>query len=235
MNGTSMATPFVTAAAALVSSAHPGLTAAQIEAHLCRTCRRVPGMGARRRTDEYGYGLLNVREALVTPPSPVAAWRLSRPARVEGPGARRGPARHRSRRLGSHARGRVARARRFTTTWAMSGNRSRAPRAHRCAAGASGCTFGASDGVERRQDAQSTGIRAHRDVMGGSLNPMMEQLQGRLGMGVKLSEDDEEAIMTALQKAFIAGATTALAVPDITVWELPWGDQWASNQDQDCS
>lgn len=70
-------------------------------------------------------------------------------------------------------------------------------------------------------------------LIGGATNPLMEQLQGRLGVGVKLSEADEEAIITALQKAFIAGATTALAVPDIKVWELPWGDQWANNQDQD--
>jgi hypothetical protein len=70
-------------------------------------------------------------------------------------------------------------------------------------------------------------------LIGGATSPLMQQLQGRLGVGVNLSEADEEAIITVLQKAFIAGATTSLAVPEIKAWELPGGDQWANNQDQD--
>jgi thermitase len=64
MDGTSMATPLVTATAALVSSAFPALNPEQVEAHLCRTSTHLPAMGSRKRTDEYGCGLLNVGQAL---------------------------------------------------------------------------------------------------------------------------------------------------------------------------
>jgi subtilisin family serine protease len=69
MSGTSMATPYVTAVAALVASKYPSLKPAQVETHLRQTCTRLPGMGKRRRTDDYGHGLLNVQAALETRPS----------------------------------------------------------------------------------------------------------------------------------------------------------------------
>ena len=63
-DGTSMATPHVAAAAALVAAKRPALRGIDIHAHLRRTAARLPAMGSRRRTVEYGNGLLDLASAL---------------------------------------------------------------------------------------------------------------------------------------------------------------------------
>jgi subtilisin family serine protease len=59
-SGTSMATPHVTAAAALVAARHPDWTPADAKQHLRDTARRVADMGSARWTEAYGSGLLDV-------------------------------------------------------------------------------------------------------------------------------------------------------------------------------
>lgn len=61
--GTSMATPHVAAAAALLLAKKPNLTPAEILDRLTRTADRVPWQ-ASRPDEEYGYGRLNVEAAL---------------------------------------------------------------------------------------------------------------------------------------------------------------------------
>jgi len=62
-SGTSMATPHVTAAAALVAAQHPDWTPADTKQHLRDTARRVSDMGSARWTEAYGSGLLDVATA----------------------------------------------------------------------------------------------------------------------------------------------------------------------------
>jgi subtilisin family serine protease len=63
-DGTSMATPHVAAAAALVLAGHPKETASQARERLLRSATRLSGMGTKQRTTAYGAGLLNLRKAL---------------------------------------------------------------------------------------------------------------------------------------------------------------------------
>ena len=63
-SGTSMATPHVSAAAALVVARHPDLTPQQVAERLKATATKLPAMGGKPRTNEYGAGLLNLRDAV---------------------------------------------------------------------------------------------------------------------------------------------------------------------------
>jgi subtilisin family serine protease len=62
-SGTSMAAPHVTAAA-LVAAKHPTFGPAEIKDRLRETATRLPAMGPRRRTHEYGVGALDLHAAL---------------------------------------------------------------------------------------------------------------------------------------------------------------------------
>ncbi|MFG1603463.1 type VII secretion-associated serine protease mycosin [Actinoplanes sp. NPDC049265] len=74
--GTSFATPFVAATAALILQREPQLTPEQVQRRLVATADPAPGGG---RSDEYGFGLLNPYRAVTETlgpervPSPVAA------------------------------------------------------------------------------------------------------------------------------------------------------------------
>jgi subtilisin family serine protease len=59
-----MAAPHVTAAAALVAAKYPMLGPAEIKDRLRETATQLPAMGQRRRTHEYGAGVLNLHAAL---------------------------------------------------------------------------------------------------------------------------------------------------------------------------
>jgi hypothetical protein len=61
----------------------------------------------------------------------------------------------------------------------------------------------------------------------------MQELAGRLEAQANLSGEDKLAVVTALQKAFIAGAKAAGSESGIGDWGLPWGDQWADQHGQD--
>lgn len=63
-DGTSMATPHVAGAAALVAARFPDLDAAGIQERLRKTAARLPAMKGKKRTVEYGTGLLNLPAAL---------------------------------------------------------------------------------------------------------------------------------------------------------------------------
>lgn len=63
-SGTSMAAPHVTAGAALVLARDPGRTPAQVAQRLKDTAFRLPAMGRRKWTAEYGAGLLNLKDAV---------------------------------------------------------------------------------------------------------------------------------------------------------------------------
>jgi subtilisin family serine protease len=63
-SGTSMATPFVSAAAALLIAHKPGRSPAQIAARLQKTASPVPEMSRAKWTEAHGYGLINLRAAL---------------------------------------------------------------------------------------------------------------------------------------------------------------------------
>ena len=63
-SGTSMATPHVTAAAALVISKHPDWTPAQVADRLTATALKLPEMGGKTKTNELGAGLLNLKDGL---------------------------------------------------------------------------------------------------------------------------------------------------------------------------
>jgi type VII secretion-associated serine protease mycosin len=69
-SGTSFAAPYVAATAALVLQRFPGLTPAQVQRRLIATADPAPGG---RRSDEYGYGLLNPYRALTETLSPERA------------------------------------------------------------------------------------------------------------------------------------------------------------------
>lgn len=62
MDGTSMATPLVAGAAALLLAKRPGLSPAQVISRLTRAADRVAG--AKRGSPSYGAGRLNVRALL---------------------------------------------------------------------------------------------------------------------------------------------------------------------------
>lgn len=63
-SGTSMATPHVTAAAALVMAKHPGMDATQVKEHLRNTATKLPVMKGKTWSPSYGAGLLNLKNAL---------------------------------------------------------------------------------------------------------------------------------------------------------------------------
>jgi subtilisin family serine protease len=63
-SGTSMATPHVTAAAALVIARDPNLGPEQVTKRLTSTATRVAAMAGESFTPEFGHGLLNVNAAL---------------------------------------------------------------------------------------------------------------------------------------------------------------------------
>lgn len=73
-DGTSEATAYVSAAAALVRSAHPGWRAAQVVAALEATADKPAAIGGAARDDRYGAGILDV----------LAAVRLAEPPAVGG-------------------------------------------------------------------------------------------------------------------------------------------------------
>jgi membrane-anchored mycosin MYCP len=73
VSGTSFATPFVAATAALILQRFPGLTPQQVSHRIVATADPAPGG---RHSDEYGFGLLNPYRALTEtlgPQSPAAA------------------------------------------------------------------------------------------------------------------------------------------------------------------
>ncbi|HEX4900743.1 MAG TPA: S8 family serine peptidase, partial [Pyrinomonadaceae bacterium] len=63
-DGTSMATPHVTAAAALVLAQKPDLTPAQVRRRLTSTATKLTAMGTKNKTNEFGFGLLNIERAV---------------------------------------------------------------------------------------------------------------------------------------------------------------------------
>lgn len=63
-SGTSMATPHVAAAAALVAAKYPSKSAPDIAKHLRRTSATLTAMHKKARTNEYGDGLLDLARAL---------------------------------------------------------------------------------------------------------------------------------------------------------------------------
>src|SRR5438270_2280355 len=63
-SGTSMATPHVTAAAALVAAEHPDWTPADTKQHLRDTAAKAPDMDGKAFTQAYGTGLLDLETAL---------------------------------------------------------------------------------------------------------------------------------------------------------------------------
>jgi len=63
-DGTSMATPQVTAVAALVLAANPTFTPAQVRKRLTSTATKLSAMGNKTKTNEYGFGLLNLEGAV---------------------------------------------------------------------------------------------------------------------------------------------------------------------------
>jgi hypothetical protein len=71
-------------------------------------------------------------------------------------------------------------------------------------------------------------------ILGTETTPIMQQLVARIEIRSKVSGEDQLAMITALQMAF-AGANAAPIHPDISEWELPWGDQWARDHAQEGS
>ena len=63
-SGTSMATPHVAAAAALVISQHPDWRPRQVANRLKATATKVPEMGGKKKTKQHGAGLLNLKDGL---------------------------------------------------------------------------------------------------------------------------------------------------------------------------
>lgn len=63
-DGTSMATPHVTAAIAMIRERDPGLDIAGVRARLESTAQKVPAMKGKARTQEYGSGVLDLETAL---------------------------------------------------------------------------------------------------------------------------------------------------------------------------
>ena len=73
-SGTSLATPHVAGAAALMLAAKPALTPAQVKQTLQNTTDKPAGMSGQNRTNAYGYGRLNVNQALGTTPAYAASY-----------------------------------------------------------------------------------------------------------------------------------------------------------------
>ncbi|MFI7601856.1 type VII secretion-associated serine protease mycosin [Actinoplanes sp. NPDC049681] len=98
-DGTSYATPFVSATAALIRQRFPSLTPAQVARRLLATADPAPG-GA--NSDEYGYGVVNPYRALTetlgpeTPPSPAPAVLHTEDPAAAALAARRAQAQDRS-------------------------------------------------------------------------------------------------------------------------------------------
>jgi subtilisin family serine protease len=63
-NGTSEATAYVSATAALIRSAHPGWTAGQVIRDLISTATPASGQTAGQHSDQYGYGIISPLKAL---------------------------------------------------------------------------------------------------------------------------------------------------------------------------
>ena len=63
-NGTSMATPHVSAGAALVLSRHPNFDSKQVADRLKDTATKLPKMKGKKETRDYGAGLLNLKDAV---------------------------------------------------------------------------------------------------------------------------------------------------------------------------
>lgn len=63
-DGTSMATPHVAGAAALYCAKVPGALPDDIQKALLKSCRRVPAMGSKKKTSEYGSGLIDIAKLL---------------------------------------------------------------------------------------------------------------------------------------------------------------------------
>jgi len=81
-SGTSMAAPHVAGAAALILSQNQSLTPAQVKGILEGSATKVPGMGGQNFHVEYGYGRINVHQALQnTPPTDVTFQFINR---IEG-------------------------------------------------------------------------------------------------------------------------------------------------------
>jgi subtilisin family serine protease len=72
-DGTSEATAYVSAAAALVRSEHPNWTAHQVISVLTSTADKPAALHGAPRDDHYGYGILNVLAALKAGAPPVDA------------------------------------------------------------------------------------------------------------------------------------------------------------------
>lgn len=60
-SGTSMATPHVTAAVALILAKHPNFSPVDVAKHLQQTAAKLPVMKNRKKTKEYGSGLLDLQ------------------------------------------------------------------------------------------------------------------------------------------------------------------------------
>jgi len=65
-SGTSMATPHVAAAAAIVAAGHPDWTPADTKQHLQARAAKVADMGGKSFTDEFGAGLLDMASLLAS-------------------------------------------------------------------------------------------------------------------------------------------------------------------------
>jgi hypothetical protein len=65
-SGTSMATPHVAAAAAIVAGRHPDWTPADTKEHLRTRAMKVADMGGKSFTDEFGAGLLDIATLLAS-------------------------------------------------------------------------------------------------------------------------------------------------------------------------
>jgi len=63
-SGTSMATPHVAGAAALIAAKYPGMSAQEIKKRLRETAKKLPAMNKRDQTSSYGCGLLDLKKAL---------------------------------------------------------------------------------------------------------------------------------------------------------------------------
>ncbi|OGH27664.1 MAG: hypothetical protein A3C27_00385 [Candidatus Levybacteria bacterium RIFCSPHIGHO2_02_FULL_39_36] len=63
LSGTSMATPHVAGAAAMVLSNHPGFTPSQVQTHLQNNAEVLPGLSS----NQQGSGLVDAEKAVLTP------------------------------------------------------------------------------------------------------------------------------------------------------------------------
>jgi hypothetical protein len=85
-DGTSEATAYVSAAAALVRSAHPGWSAAEVVAALEGTADKPAAMRGAARDDRYGAGILDVLAAVRLAAPPVVGGVVGTPVRRAGGG-----------------------------------------------------------------------------------------------------------------------------------------------------